>query len=224
VVYIVPKIGKSVYNARYLRIWADSFRKVTLPNGEVIRGSGDPVIFTDMLIAVAEDAPKAIMLSLVGTLLVILLAFRGRRAGFVTLGTLLLGLCWLVGLLDVFDIKLNFLNFVALPITVGIGADYALNVMKRKELEPEGDLARVVVETGGAVVLCSLTTTLGYLALLLSINQAVQSFGLAAALGEVTTLLAAMLVMPAVYFWRSGETRNPGETVRNGSEKSGQAL
>jgi hypothetical protein len=55
-----------------------------------------------------------------------------------------------------------------------------------------------VVETGGAVILCSLTTTLGYLALTLSINQAVRSFGLAAAVGEVATLLAAVLGLPAV--------------------------
>jgi hypothetical protein len=61
----------------------------------------------------------------------------------------------------------------------------------------------VFVETGGAVVLCSLTTTLGYAALLLSINRAVQSFGLAAAVGEVTTLAAAMLVLPALLFWHA---------------------
>jgi predicted RND superfamily exporter protein len=208
VVYIVPTSGKSVYDAHYLRLWAESFREVALPNGEIVRGSGDPVIFTDMLAAVREDAPKAILCSVVGTLLVILLAFRGRRAGLVTLGTLVLGLSWLVAFLALRDIKLNFLNFVALPITVGIGADYALNVMKRRELEPDHAMDRVVIETGGAVVLCSLTTTLGYLALLLSINRAVQSFGLVAAAGELTTLAAAMLVLPAFYFWRQGACRS----------------
>jgi predicted RND superfamily exporter protein len=32
-------------------------------------------------------------------------------------------------------IKLNFLNFVALPITFGIGVDYAVNVMQHARLE-----------------------------------------------------------------------------------------
>lgn len=198
IVYIVPTEHAGVYDAHYLMRWADSFRETKLPNGDVIHGSGDPVIFSDMLIAIGEEAPKAVALSVVGTLLVILMAFRGRRAGWVTLGALLIGLSWLVAFLALDHIKLNFLNFVALPISVGVGADYALNVMKRRERSPAESLERTVVETGGAVILCSLTTTLGYLALMLSINRAVRSFGLAAAAGEMTTLVAAVLALPAL--------------------------
>lgn len=202
IVYIVPTPGKSVYDAKYLRKWADSFREVELPKGEIVRGTGDPVIFTDMLIAVGEDAPKAIFMSFIGTVLVVLFAFRFRKDGFIALATLALGLSWMLAFLYVKDVKLNFLNFVALPITIGVGADYAVNVMKRRQLEGDERLYRVFIETGGAVVLCSLTTTLGYVALLLSVNRAVQSFGLAAAAGEVTTLMSAMLILPAVLFWR----------------------
>ena len=196
IVYIVPRTGRSVYDAHYLREFADAFREVRLPNGEIIRGTGDPVIFTDMLLNVSEDAPKAIALSLFGTILVVLAAFRWRRSGWMALLSMLLGVAWMVAVLSMLGAKLNFLNFVALPITIGVGADYALNVMKRRELMPKDDLPRLLIETGGAVVLCSLTTMLGYLALMSSINGAVRSFGLAAAIGEVTTLLAAVLFLP----------------------------
>ena len=201
IVYIVPRSGRSVYDAHYLFEFADAFREVVLPNGEVIRGSGDPVIFSDMLLNVGEDAPKAIALSLLGTLLVILFAFRGRASGWAALAALLVGMVWLVGLLFLLKIKLNFLNFVAIPISIGVGADYALNIMKRRDLVGHAGMERLLVETGGAVVLCSLTTQLGYFALLSSINGAVRSFGLAAALGEITTLLAAVLVLPAWLNW-----------------------
>jgi hypothetical protein len=206
IVYIVPSDGKSVYDARYLMHWADSFREVKLPNGEIIRGSGDPVIFSDMLIAIGEEAPKAIALSFVGTLAVVFLSLRGRRTALIALGALLIGLSWLVAVLAIKDIKMNFLNFVALPIAIGMGADYALNMSGRREHEPHADVRRIVVETGGAIVLCSLTTTLGYLALMLSINRAVRSFGLVAAVGEVTTLTAAVLGLPALWL-RSRQTR-----------------
>jgi predicted RND superfamily exporter protein len=206
IVFIVPTEKKSVYDAKYLLAWADSFRRTELPNGEVILGTGDPVIFADMLINISEDAPKAILFSLLGTVLVILLAFRGKRPGFLALGALLIGVSWLVGYLALRDIKLNFLNFVALPITLGVGADYAINLMKRREIEGDEHLYRVMVQTGGAVVLCALTTTVGYVALLLSINRAVQSFGHAAAMGEITTVVAAMLVLPAILFWRARAT------------------
>lgn len=201
IVYIVPTEGESVYNARYLQRWADSFRETHLPNGDVIYGSGDPVIFADVLQSIRDDAPKAILLSFLGTLAVIFLAFGGGRSGLLTLTVLIVGLSWLVAFLAWSEIKLNFLNFVALPISIGVGADYALNIMKRRELTPDAGLSSALIETGGAVVLCSLTTMLGYVALMFSVNGATQSFGLAAAAGEVSTLLAAVLFLPALLFW-----------------------
>jgi predicted RND superfamily exporter protein len=203
IVYITPKEGRSIWDGRYLELWADSFRTITLPNGEVVRGSGRAVIFADMLKAVVEDAPKAIAASFVGTWLVVLFAFRGRRASWGVLATLLLGVAGMVAFLEVKQMKLNFLNFVALPITFGIGVDYAMNVMQRARTDGVENMRQVIIETGGAVVLCSLTTTLGYLSLTLSMNQAIVTFGLAAAAGEIACILAAVLVMPAAIIWFS---------------------
>ena len=214
IVYIAPTKGRSVYDAHYLMRWADSFREVRLPDGSIVRGTGDPVIFSDMLLNVEEDAPRAILLSLLGTILVILIAFRGRSLGWLALGCLVVGIAWLVAFLAIRNIHLNFLNFVALPISIGVGADYAINVLKRRQLAGDKQLYRVFIETGGAVVLCSLTTTLGYLALLLSINRAVRSFGLAAAIGEITTLAAAMLLLPALLFWQA-RRRTQGQPPSN---------
>jgi predicted RND superfamily exporter protein len=59
----------------------------------------------------------------------------------------------------------------------------------------------VLRRTGGAVILCSLTTLLGYLALVRSVNFGVRSLGVAAVLGEVSCLLAAVLVLPAALVW-----------------------
>jgi len=103
-----------------------------------------------------------------------------------------------------FGVKVNFLNFVALPITFGLGVDYGFNVMRRfVEEEEKGrsalEAARASLgETGGAVVLCSLTTVIGYISLYTSPNLAVHSFGFAASLAEVTCLFAAVGVLPAV--------------------------
>jgi predicted RND superfamily exporter protein len=46
-----------------------------------------------------------------------------------------------------------------------------------------------------------MTTLSGYIALLFSINGAVRSLGVTAALGEICTQFAAMLVLPAVLYW-----------------------
>jgi hypothetical protein len=208
VVYISPSDGHSVKDVHYLLQWADSYRETKLPNGETIIGSGRAVIFADMLSAVIDDSPKAMVLSFAMTALVVIVAFaRGKRGLLMTglvLASLVLGVAWMGAALALADVKINFLNFIAVPITFGIGVDYAVNVVHRWRLEGRGSVVRVVRETGGAVVLCSLTTTLGYLALLGSINGAVRSFGLAAVIGEVTCLFAALVILPGVLIWLDG--------------------
>ncbi len=200
IVYVAPTTGRSLYDANYLMLWADSLREIRLPNGDIVRGSGEAVIFSDMLRHIARDAPRVTLLSFVGTALVILFAFRGRPGGFLALGSLTLGVMVLVASLCLADVKLNFLNFIALPIAIGVGADYAVNVMKRRELEGEEGMERAFIETGGAVVACSMTTLSGYAALLFSVNGAVRSMGFAAGVGELATQLSAMLLLPAVLY------------------------
>jgi hypothetical protein len=201
IVYIVPKSGFSVWDAKYLMRWADSFRYTELPTGEVIKGSGRAVIFADMIKTIGEDIPKAIAMSALGSILVILFAFRGHRHAWGVFLPWLMGLSMLLAFLHWRGIKLNFLNFVAIPITIGIGAEYAHNLMQRYRAEGGQRLERVITETGGAIVLCALTTVIGYVALMWSINKGIASFGLAAAVGEVVCLLAAVLVLPAFWVW-----------------------
>ena len=199
-VFITPTNGKDDNDLHYLLRWADSFRLTRLPNGDVIRGSGRAVIFADILDAVLADIPKAAAVSLSLTVLTVFLAFGRGRASLEVVGSLFVGLCWLMLLLFAGRIKINFFNFVALPITFGIGVDYAVNVMQR--VLNGGGVIPAMRSTGGAVVLNSLTTTLGYLALLGSVNQAVRSLGLIAVLGEVCCLAAAMLALPSWLMWR----------------------
>ncbi len=197
IVYISPVSNELVDDAHYLFRWADSFRETKLPDGRVVRGSGRAVIYADIWAAVVDDVPKAVLLSLMATALVVLVAFRFGRPALAVLGALVVGVAWMVGLLTLLHVRLNFLNFIALPLTFGIGVDYAVNIVERRKREGLGRTSLAVEKTGGAVVLCSLTTTLGYLALAGSTSYAVRSMGIAAVLGEVCCLAAAMLVLPA---------------------------
>ncbi|MFO0591485.1 MAG: MMPL family transporter [Polyangiaceae bacterium] len=201
VVYITPTKGESTSDAKYLFRWADSFRKTDLPDGTTIWGSGRSVIYADMWAAVIADVPKAVLASFVATLLVVVLAFRAGRPSIIVTVSLLIGIAWMAGSLSLGGVKLNFLNFIALPLTFGIGVDYAVNIMVRYRIDGRGSATNAVRSTGGAVVLCSMTTLLGYLALVRSMNYGVRSLGIAAVLGEVTCLLAAVLVLPAGLTW-----------------------
>jgi hypothetical protein len=82
--------------------------------------------------------PPAILFSFAATVLVVLVAFRGGRASFAVLAALVVGIGWMGGMLVLLRVKLQFLNFIALPITFGIGVDYAVNIVARYVREGAG--------------------------------------------------------------------------------------
>jgi predicted RND superfamily exporter protein len=197
IVYVFPRPGAGLWDGRRVIRFAQSVRATALPSGETIYTSGEPVIFADMLEAVAHDAPRAAAGSVLGVLLLLLVSFRNLRASLVVMASLLAGVVMMGGGMALFDIKLNFFNFVVIPITIGIGVDYAVNIYQRYRLEGPGSLGLVIRRSGGAVALCSLTTIIGYCALIIAQNAALTSFGWMANIGEFACLFTAILSMPA---------------------------
>lgn len=164
--------------------------------------AGGLAITSDMVEAVTRDGPRATLFAFLSVILLVVTLFRHPKTIGLILFALTLGVIWLLGIVLGFGIKINFLNFIALPITFGIGVDYGVNIFQRYREEGGGNIVDVIRQTGGAVALCSLTTTIGYGSLLIAGNQAFVSFGLLSVLGEVTCLLAAVIALPAFLLTR----------------------
>lgn len=130
----------------------------------------------------------------------VLLRTKGTLPVLTSLAVGLVGLGGLLGAL-VFEnvsLKIHFINFVAFPITLGIGTEYTANLWSRLRQEGNEGIVHVIAHTGSAIALCSLTTLIGYGSLLLSTHRALRSFGAVATLGELTCVLAALCVLPLV--------------------------
>lgn len=203
VVFVEHADNQNTWDGRYMQAWARGVRSVHLGDSRPAI-AGIAVVFADLLESLYSDVPKTIALALTATVLLLLVSFRRGRDRSLSFFAMLLGTLWMTGLLAAFGIKLNFLNMVAFPITFGIGLEYAVNYVKRFREEADlgkGDIdaARAALEgAGGAVILCSLTTFIGYLSLFVSTNQALNSFGFAMGASEVTCLVAAVLTVPAL--------------------------
>ena len=197
--------GLSVWNGRDLLKIAAVLQHLTLPSGKVIETSGSAVVFGAMIRSVLHDGPIATLASLIAVLFLIVLIIRPARTGAAAICTLLLGVVLMVGAAGWSGVRVTFLNFIALPITFGIAAEYALNVVTRQR--ETGDIIKAVTSTGAAVALCSWTTIVGYGSLLAASNQALQGFGAMAILGEAACLLAAIIALPAALLWWGSRNR-----------------
>jgi predicted RND superfamily exporter protein len=185
---------------------------------------GTPVVGTlpitvDMWKSVRRDGPKATLLAFIAVVLLVVVLFRQAAPAGLTLFSLILGVCWLMGAIFGLNLQINFLNFIALPITFGIGVDYGVNIVQRYRFEGTGKILDAVRGTGGAVALASLTTIIGYGSLLLAGNQAFFSFGRLAILGEITTLTAALLSLPSYLYLRD---RRRLRLIRGGGRRAAE--
>jgi hypothetical protein len=209
VVLLFPKYGTDTTNGRTLRRFATEVRSVPLPPGAVVAGSY--FIFADMIASLLASAPVATTIAFIGVVLLSLALARGARGGFVVTLSLLLGVAWTLGVGAAAGMRLNFLNFIALPITFGIGVDYAANVYGRYRLGAPGraTMHAAIENSGAAVAMASATTIIGYSALLFSRNGAIYSFGSLAVLGEIACLVSALILLPAMVAWRLPDDEPP---------------
>jgi uncharacterized protein len=216
---IYPIRAWANWDGHELMRMADTFKDIRLPNGDVVSAAGNSTMFAAMLRSISRDGPLATEVALMGVVILVVILFRNLRSSLLVLASLLAGMLWMAGAAAAIGLKLNFLNFVALPITLGIGVDYAVNIVARLGIETAATRARALAETGSAVALCSLTTIIGYSSLFIASNGALRSFGKLADLGEVGCLLAALLFVPSM----AGATRRPAPPARQGMNDASES-
>jgi hypothetical protein len=197
VFYVRYRNDISLSDGRILLRIAKATDNVALGDGVVVQTASRATIFAEMIKSMERDGPRATAASLLAVSLVVVLATRNVRGALAVLASLAMAVTWLVGGAAWIGEKLNYVNFITLPITFGIGCEYPFNVYDRSRLLG-GDIVGAVGRVGGAVALCSYTTVVGYSSLLFADFQALQSFGRLAAFGEVACLTGALLTLPAL--------------------------
>lgn len=201
-VLLFPRPSEATWQADTIFSIATDLRaalaKIPGPDGRPPRLAGTAPLTADILSSVGHDGPIATAAALGGVVLLVAAIFRASAATPLVIGSLLVGVLWLAAATVLFDVKINFANFIAFPITFGIGVDYAVNVMARYVQGGDRDVSAAIRSTGGAVGLCSATTMIGYSSLLLAQNQGLFLFGVVAVVGELTCLVTAVVVLPAV--------------------------
>jgi predicted RND superfamily exporter protein len=198
IILVEPPLGKATLNGDNLVRFIQEIREAadSIAPGTPVAGSLP--ISADMITSIKRDGPKATLFAFSAVVLLVIVLFRKISVFTPVILALTLGVLWMGGFIMGFWFKINFLNFIALPITFGIGVDYAVNIFSRYREEGDASLGKVIRDTGGAVLLCSFTTVVGYGSLLIASNQAFVSFGWLAVIGELTCLLAAVFSLPAI--------------------------
>jgi predicted RND superfamily exporter protein len=198
IIAIRPAPQLDEWNGKDLIRFANAVRTIELGDGETVTTSGGSVIFADIVTSISGDGPRVTAIAALGLIVMVVVIVGRNRQSVAVLGATFAGSLLMVAVCAVLDLKVNFLDFVALPITLGIGVDYAINVAYRHDNEAIPDPITTLRTSGAAVFVCSLTTMIGYGSLLFSENLAIHGFGLASLIGEVACVATALILVPAL--------------------------
>ena len=200
VVSVRPGSVFNEWSGRDLIHFAEALRSLQIPGNGRVLVAGTSLLFADVLTTIRRDGPRVTWIAALGLIALVISLSGFSRRGAAVLASTFAGSLFMIAACALCGLKINFLDFVALPITLGLGVDYAINVAERIGQANPIDVLR---STGGTVLVCSLTTVIGYASLLVSDNLAIRGFGVASLLGELTCVTAALVLVPALMMQKS---------------------
>ena len=143
-----------------------------------VRLTGDVPLFLAQDRSFKRNESKFRIIGYVLAILVAGILFRGIIPVFITAGAPGIGIFWTLGLLRLFDVELNPLTNVVLPVLlamVGIADGVHLMVSIRQQraagVAQEEAVRRALRQVGSACALTSITTSVGFCSLMLAHSE-----------------------------------------------------
>lgn len=198
-VMIYPSVGLS--DGRKSIAFANDVGTIITDDGEKYHAGSTSLIAAEMLRLMQEESPYMVGAVFIIVAIIMLAYFRSFKWAGLALIPLVVGLLWMLLVVELFGPKLNFFNLVVLPAMLGIGNDDGIHLVHRYRERGKGSIMKVLRSTGEHCTIASLTTMIGFFGLLFSFHPGLRSIGELAVIGAVTTLLAALLFLPALIQW-----------------------
>ncbi len=200
---IYPSVGLS--DGRESMAFAEDVGTIVTADGSTYHAGSTSIIAADMLRLMQEESPWIVAVTFVVVLLLMRLNFGVWRWALMAAVPLVVGVLWMILIMEIFDLRLNFYNLIVLPAVLGIGNDAGVHVVHRYLEEGKGSIRYVLRSTGEHITMGSLTTMMGFAGPLLSFHPGLQSIGELAVVGIGATLVSALAFLPAVIQWREDQ-------------------
>jgi uncharacterized protein len=202
---------------------ADLVRKqgatLHLPNARTVT-TGAPLLLEDI-----NNYLRGGMLTLgaiaVGIMVVILLLLFRVRWRLLPLAVVLVGVVWAFGLAGYLGIPLTIVTIAGLPVMLGIGIDYAIQMHARVEEEVVLDRAEHPIQEtarnlGPALLVVTFDAIFAFLALQFAKVPMLRDFGLLLAVGIAAICIGSIILPMAILGIREFKSPTKGRDFRAG--------
>ena len=161
--------------------------------------ASESFVLVEMLGLMQSDALKAVLLVTLTTIFIVWLFFRNAVASIVVLIPPLCGVLLTLGFMGLFGPRLSIMNMVILPSLVGISVDNGIHIVHRfLGHGPKGDLGYIMLTTGRAALLTTVTTLIGFGGMIAASIGGLQGLALLAIIGFSLCLAMTWYLLPAI--------------------------
>lgn len=172
--------------------------------GVTVRVTGNPALNHEEMLALAWDVGVSGVLAFAAVAGILWLALRSWRLVAAALVTLVAGLVWTTAAAALTVGHLNLVSLTFAVLYIGLGIDFAIHLLmhyeeQRRRGAPHRDaLDGAARAVGSSLLLCALTTTLGFFAFLPTDYLGVAELGGIAGTGMVVIVVLTLTLLPAL--------------------------
>ncbi|HEY5564952.1 MAG TPA: MMPL family transporter, partial [Rhodothermia bacterium] len=195
-ILIYPDVGLS--DGRNSIAFTSDVRKVELSSGKVYYAGSTSLVASEMLRLMLEESPFMVLITFIVVVILMFVVFRSLKWAALAMLPLVVGILWMLGIMEIFDVNLNFYNLVVLPAVLGIGNDCGVHIVHRYRDEGPGKLLLVLRSSGEHITIGVLTTMIGFAWWMLSYHPGLNTIGVLAAVGLGSVLAASLIFLSAV--------------------------
>ncbi|MBI5154136.1 MMPL family transporter, partial [Candidatus Poribacteria bacterium] len=160
--------------------------------------TGSAIIQQELRQLIVNDLAKTTLFVLIAVLIYLVIYFESVPRALLALMPVVVALICMLGVIDLFHMKLHYMNIISLPMIIGIGVDSGIHLLQRYYEQGKRDLRATVTRTGRAVVITTMTTIFGFGSLALANFRGIRDLGVFSIIGVGFTMIASLLLLPAI--------------------------
>ena len=175
--------------------------------------TGEPALDADQIAASNSDAAKASGITLVLIIGLFFFSYRTFMRPAFTFSILIMAVLWSLGFALVYVGHFNVLSVAVIPMVLGIGIDFGIQILGRYEEElgkgrsVDEAVTSALKHTGVAIITGGSTTAAAFFTLCFNDFVGLSELGIIAGASMILCIVANLVVLPAVFILRD---RNRG--------------
>ncbi|MFO7677575.1 MAG: MMPL family transporter [Thermoplasmatota archaeon] len=184
----------------------DIASKTFIPhNGRISKLTGQDAMNVEINNQLLDEQLRSMIIAILIVLSALILIFNSSVWGFLTMVPVIFVLIWEPAFLVMLDIPLSVVTISIASIMIGIGIDYGIHVTARVREEIEKGKEKIeatresIEKTGLSLIEAAATTIAGLASVFFVDIPAIQHFGIIIIIMTISSLVAAVFILPIFY-------------------------